>query len=216
MSREALVLLVCCCDFRDGAEWLIPSKSLRNAVIWAFPGLLCILRMCAPRRAAAVVRPRGREKSADRRRRILISRLLIIRASVPRWKSPFPAYFKGFPAVSPLIPPYPAFLKYPVSPQLAFSAFRLYNIGRRGQYLVLEGTVLKLERTPLRLRPKAMLMEVEGKALLVVLRNRHISVREGDALTLYIADTAPLYEWRGIHRLHSYLAVVPAIRGKVT
>ena len=118
MSREALVLLVCCCDFRDGAEWLIPSKSLRNAVIRAFPGLFCILRMCAPRRAAAVVRPRGREKSADRRRRILISRLLIIRASVPRRKSPFPAYFKGFPAVSPLIPPYPAFLKYPVSPQL--------------------------------------------------------------------------------------------------
>lgn len=118
MSREALVLLVCCCDFRDGAEWLIPSKSLRNAVIWAFPGLLCILRMCVPRRAAAVVRPRGREKSADRRRRILISRLLIIRASVPRWKSPFPAYFKGFPAVSPLIPPYPAFLKYPVSPHV--------------------------------------------------------------------------------------------------
>lgn len=121
MSREALVLLVCCCDFRDGAERLIPSKSLRNAVIRAFPGLFCILRMCAPRRAAAVVRPRGREKSADRRRRILISRLLIIRASVPRRKSPFPAYFKGFPAVSPLIPPYPAFLKYPVSPQLALA-----------------------------------------------------------------------------------------------
>lgn len=116
MSREALVLLVCCCDFRDRAERLIPSKSLRNAVIRAFPGLFRILRMCAPRRAAAVVRPRGREKSADRRRRILISRLLIIRASVPRRKSPFPAYFKGFPAVSPLIPPYPAFLKYPVSP----------------------------------------------------------------------------------------------------
>lgn len=119
MSREALVLLVCCCDFRDGAERLIPSKSLRNAVIWAFPGLFRILRMCAPRRAAAVVRPRGREKSADRRRRILISRLLIIRASVPRRKSPFPAYFKGFPAVSLLFPPYPAFLKYPVSPHNA-------------------------------------------------------------------------------------------------
>ena len=119
MSREALVLLVCCCDFRDGAERLIPSKSLRNAVIRAFPGLFRILRMCAPRRAAAVVRPRERKKSADRRRRILISRLLIIRASVPRRKSPFPAYFKGFPAVSPLIPPYPAFLKYPVSPQQA-------------------------------------------------------------------------------------------------
>ena len=124
MSREALVLLVCCCDFRDGAERLIPSKSLGNAVIRAFPGLLCILRMCAPRRAVAVVRPRGREKSADRRRRILISRLLIIRVSVPRRKSPFPAYFKGFPAVSPLIPPYPAFLKYPVSPQFCESLKR--------------------------------------------------------------------------------------------
>lgn len=118
MSRKALVLLVCCCDFRDGAERLIPSKSLGNAVIRAFPGLFRILRMCAPRHAAAVVRPRERKKSADRRRRILISRLLIIRASVPRRKSPFPAYFKGFPAVSLLIPPYPAFLKYPVSPQL--------------------------------------------------------------------------------------------------
>ena len=126
MSREALVLLVCCCDFRDRAERLIPSKSLRNAVIWAFPGLLCILRMCAPRRAAAVVRPRGREKSADRRRRILISRLLIIRASVPRRKSPFPAYFKGFPAVSPLITPYPTFLKYPVSPHYLFMEMLIF------------------------------------------------------------------------------------------
>ena len=132
MSREALVLLVCCCDFRDGAEWLIPSKSLRNAVIRAFPGLLCILRMCAPRRAAAVVRPRGREKSADRRRRILISRLLIIRASVPRRKSPFPAYFKGFPAVSPLIPPYPAFLKYPVSPQQLLDEALIRTYAKKG------------------------------------------------------------------------------------
>ena len=131
MSREALVLLVCCCDFRDGAERLIPSKSLRNAVIRAFPGLFCILRMCAPRRAAAVVRPRGREKSADRRRRILISRLLIIRASVPRRKSPFPAYFKGFPAVSLLIPPYPAFLKYPVSPQSKFNFIYAEDLSHR-------------------------------------------------------------------------------------
>lgn len=41
----------------------MPSKSLRNAVIRAFPGLLRILRMYAPRRAAAVVRPRERKKA---------------------------------------------------------------------------------------------------------------------------------------------------------
>ena len=155
MSREALVLLVCCCDFRDGAERLIPSKSLRNAVIRAFPGLFCILRMCAPRRAAAVVRPRGREKSADRRRRILISRLLIIRASVPRRKSPFPAYFKGFPAVSPLIPPYPAFLKYPVSPQLArefYLVVRLKNEKRETVYSLLSTIEESLHKSGLPVR----------------------------------------------------------------
>ena len=140
MSREALVLLVCCCDFRDGAERLISSKSLRNAVIRAFPGLFRILRMCAPRRAAAVVRPRGREKSADRRRRILISRLLIIRASVPRRKSPFPVYFKGFPAVSPLIPPYPAFLKYPVSPQIG--SLIVDSISKKDEPVIIAASIL--------------------------------------------------------------------------
>ena len=48
-----------------------------------------------------------------------------------------------------------------------------------------------------------------------MLRNRHAAVREGDTVTLYIADTAPLYEWQGIHRLHAYLAMVPGKRDGV-
>ena len=68
---------------------------------------------------------------------------------------------------------------------------------------------LKVERTVLRQRPKSILLEANGKALLVMLRNRHAAVREGDTVTLYISDTAPLYEWQGIHRLHAYLAMVP-------
>lgn len=155
MSRKALVLLVCCCDFRDGAERLIPSKSLGNAVIRAFPGLFRILRMCAPRHAAAVVRPRERKKSADRRRRILISRLLIIRASVPRRKSPFPAYFKGFPAVSLLIPPYPAFLKYPVSPQSFFSTGPQFCLQSR-LFSYIQFKPKKISAPPGRQRPSAI------------------------------------------------------------
>ena len=46
---------------------------------------------------------------------------------------------------------------------LAFSAFRLYNIGRRGAYPVLEGTVLKCRAYAVASAAKAMLMEVEGK-----------------------------------------------------
>lgn len=92
---------------------------------------------------------------------------------------------------------------------LTISAVRLYRTGMRGQYLILRGTILKVERTSLRQRPKSMLLEINGKALLVMLRNRNATVREGDTVTLYIADTAPLYEWQGVHRLHAYLAMVP-------
>lgn len=79
----------------------------------------------------------------------------------------------------------------------------------RGQYLILRGVILKVDRTALRQRPKSILLETNGKALQVMLRNRHAAVREGDTVTLYIADTTPLYEWQGIHRLHAYMAMVP-------
>ena len=94
---------------------------------------------------------------------------------------------------------------------LTICAARLYRTGMRGQYLILRGVIL----TVLRQRPKSILLEANGKALLVMLRNRHAAVREGDTVTLYISDTAPLYEWQGIHRLHAYLAMVPGKRGGV-
>ena len=75
---------------------------------------------------------------------------------------------------------------------LTISAARLYRTGMRGQYLILRGVILKVERTTLRQRPKSILLEANGKALLVMLRNRHATVREGDTVTLYIADTTPL------------------------
>lgn len=95
---------------------------------------------------------------------------------------------------------------------LTISAVRLYRTGMRGQYLILRGTILKVERTSLRQRPKSILLEINGKALLVMLRNRHATVREGDTVTMYIADATPLYEWQGVHRLHAYLAMVPGGR----
>ena len=98
---------------------------------------------------------------------------------------------------------------------LTICAARLYRTGMRGQYLILRGVILKVERTVLRQRPKSILLEANGKALLVMLRNRHAAVREGDTVTLYISDTAPLYEWQGIHRLHAYLAMVPGRRDGV-
>ena len=65
---------------------------------------------------------------------------------------------------------------------LTICAARLYRTGMRGQYLILRGVILKVERTVLRQRPKSILLEANGKALLVMLRNRHAAVREGDTV----------------------------------
>lgn len=90
---------------------------------------------------------------------------------------------------------------------LALSAAHLYTIAVRGHYLMLRGTVLKVERTALSRRPRALLLEVDGKALRVILHNRHRAPASGAAVTLYIPDTAPLYAWRGLHQLNTYLAL---------
>ena len=58
-----------------------------------------------------------------------------------------------------------------------------------GTVSILRGVILKVDRTALRQRPKSILLETNGKALQVMLRNRHAAVREGDTVTLYIADT---------------------------
>ena len=90
----------------------------------------------------------------------------------------------------------------------AAGAWYIYHQARLGRCLVLKGTVLKTEMTVLRRRPKALLLEVDGKALRVVLRGRNKELEAGVAVEVYITDTTPLYDWRGIHQLQSYLALV--------
>lgn len=75
-----------------------------------------------------------------------------------------------------------------VSLLLAGSIIRLYLIGVQGHYLILHGVILKVERTPIRQRPKALLLEAEGKALRLVLQNRHISPSEGHTVVLYLGQ----------------------------
>lgn len=89
----------------------------------------------------------------------------------------------------------------------AISGGLLYRVAVRGHYLQLTGTVLHVEHTPVLRRPKAILMEAEGTALRVMLRNRHKAPAKGSQITFYVQDSTPIYEWRGMHLLGSYLAV---------
>lgn len=90
----------------------------------------------------------------------------------------------------------------------AASGWHIYRQATLGRCLVLNGTVLKTEMSALRHRPKALLLEVDGKALRVVLRGRYKVLGAGTSVAVYIADTTPLYNWRGLHQLQTYLALV--------
>ena len=87
------------------------------------------------------------------------------------------------------------------------SASLLYRLLIQGRYLALRGTVLNAEQTMIRKHTKVIILEAEGKALRIQLRNRHMKVAQGDIVALYLADTTKLYPWRGMYQLSSYLAI---------
>lgn len=87
------------------------------------------------------------------------------------------------------------------------NGWRVYHVAVNGHYLALSATVLKVERTAFLRRPKAVLVEAEGKALRVMLRNRLSTPKEGSCITFYVQDSTPIYEWKGLHLLGSYLAL---------
>ena len=87
------------------------------------------------------------------------------------------------------------------------SASLLYRLLIQGRYLALRGTVLNAEQTMIRKHTKVIILEAEGKALRIQLRNQHMKVAQGDIVALYLADTSKLYPWRGMYQLSSYLAI---------
>lgn len=92
----------------------------------------------------------------------------------------------------------------------AANGCRVYRISAKGCYLTLSGTVLSVERTAILRRPKALLAEIEGKTLRIVLRNRHKAPEKGGRIVIYVQDSTPIYEWKNTYLLNSYMAVETA------
>lgn len=89
----------------------------------------------------------------------------------------------------------------------ALNAWRIYYAAANGFCVILKGAVLKVERSAVLRRPRAVVTEIDGKALRVALRSRLKAPGEGEHIAVYVLDNAPVYEWRGIHQLSSYLAL---------
>ena len=76
----------------------------------------------------------------------------------------------------------------------------------QGRFVVLEGTVQKVEKTLFRSRPKAVIAARDGRLVKVYLLGRRWDLTEGDRLCLYVADNTPVYEQDGVLVLGGYLA----------
>ena len=74
------------------------------------------------------------------------------------------------------------------------------------RYVVLEGTVQKVEKTLFRGRPKAVIIARDGRLVKAYLRGRRWELTEGDRLRLYVADNTPVYEQDGVLVLGGHLA----------
>lgn len=90
---------------------------------------------------------------------------------------------------------------------LTCDTIHLRHIAVKGHFVVLKGTVLNVERTIWRRRPKALLLEVDGTVLRVVLRNWLSKMTIGDMVVICISDTTPLCIWFGVKQLMSYLTL---------
>lgn len=77
----------------------------------------------------------------------------------------------------------------------------------QGKILVLEGVCKQVDTTLFRRRPKALVMECCGCQVKVYLHSRVRNLTPGDALRVYVADSAPVYEEEKVLVLGGYLAI---------
>ena len=76
-------------------------------------------------------------------------------------------------------------------------------------YLALSGHLIeiKVERTPIRRRPKALYLQIEPQVVRLQITGKQRDVDAGDQVTVYVSDNAPVYENEGCQQLSGYLAI---------
>lgn len=76
-----------------------------------------------------------------------------------------------------------------------------------GHYVVVEGLCRRVERTALRRRLKAVYFSTDSQTIKVLLRHRLKRADAGDRITLYVADSTPVYEADNYTLVNGYLAM---------
>lgn len=77
----------------------------------------------------------------------------------------------------------------------------------RGKILALEGVCQQVENTLFHHRAKVVVMTCGERQVKIYLRSRVRNLAPGDALRVYVADSAPVYEEKKVLVLGGYLAI---------
>ena len=88
-----------------------------------------------------------------------------------------------------------------------FSASQLLYLALSGHLIEISGECIRLERTPIRRRPKALYLQVETQVVRLQITGTLRNAEPGDLVTVYASDSAPVYENEGCQQLSGYLAI---------
>lgn len=88
-----------------------------------------------------------------------------------------------------------------------FSASQLLYLAFSGHLIEISGECIKVERTPIRRRPKTIYLKVETQVVRLQITGKQRDIEPGDLVTVYASDSAPVYENEGYQQLGGYLAI---------
>ena len=88
-----------------------------------------------------------------------------------------------------------------------FSASQLLYLAFSGHLIEISGECIKVERTPIRRRPKTIYLKVETQVVRLQITGKQRDVDAGDQVTVYVSDNAPVYENEGCQQMSGYLAI---------
>ena len=88
------------------------------------------------------------------------------------------------------------------------AALELFTRCTKGSFVVIRGSCEEIERSRLRKRLKAVYIQCDGKSVKIIGQLHKLrTLKNGDILEAYIADSAPVYEHEGVYVITNVLAI---------
>ena len=88
-----------------------------------------------------------------------------------------------------------------------FSASQLLYLALSSHLIEISGECVRLERTTIRRRLKALYLQVGTHVVRLQLTGKQRDAEPGDLVTVYTSDSVPVYENEGYQQLGGYLAI---------